>query len=67
MPSGTALLLGRVLLMYWHKLTRLVRNLMYLDVALIDEPLIINGVVLSDDDLADRKCSNYLEKFDDSF
>ena len=55
MPAGTALLLGRVLLMYWHKMTRLVRDLMYLDASDVDEPLVIDSVVLSRNDLAARK------------
>ena len=34
MPRGDTLLLGNVLLNYWHHMTRLVRDLLYLDMDL---------------------------------
>ena len=55
MPCGTPLLLGRVLLMYWHKLTRLVRDMMYITAADIDAPLVIQNVGLTNEDLDSRK------------
>ena len=55
MPRGSALLLGRVLLMYWHKMTRMVRDLLYISVGDIEEEVIIATHVLSRDQLSVRK------------
>ena len=56
MPSGNALLLGRVLLMYWHKMTRIIRDLLYLDVGpLIDQALVIESITLTQEELSARK------------
>ena len=54
MPRGSALLLGRVLLMYWHKMTRLVRDLLYIAVGDVEEEVVIEMHVLSRDQLRVR-------------
>lgn len=55
MPRGNFLLLGRVLLMYWHQLTRLVRDMLYLQATDIARPLIIGPTTLTIDQLEARK------------
>ena len=55
MPRGTALLLGRVLLMYWHKMTRMVRDLLYIQATDIQEVVYIEGKALNEDQLEIRK------------
>ena len=62
MPRGSALLLGRVLLMYWHKMTRLVRDLLYIAESDIEEEVVIVTTVLSRDQLASRKYYYYLTR-----
>ena len=55
MPRGNFLLLGRVLLMYWHMLTRLVRDLLYIQASDIERPLVIGPSTLTEDQLESRK------------
>ena len=55
MPRGSALLLGRVLLMYWHKMTRMVRDLLYIQATDIQEIVYIEGHALNQEQLEIRK------------
>ena len=56
MPRGNYLLLGRVLMMYWHMLTRLVRDLLYLQASDIERPHVIGSTTLTENQLEARKC-----------
>ena len=55
MPRGTMLLLGRVLLMYWHSMTRLVRDLLYIQATDFRHPLVIGPTTLTTDQLEARE------------
>lgn len=55
MPHGNALLLGRVILMYWHKMTRMVRDLLYIQATDVQEVVYIQGKALTQDQLEMRK------------
>ena len=55
MPRGNFLMLGRVLLMYWHKMTRLIRDMVFLQASDITEPLILGPSTLTPTQLDARK------------